>query len=126
MNKESPEAIDFIFKMAIDVYFEKESKDNSVLKIHNQFGTNKSSCEMYIRIIGDMVKGKRYPRGMSALATDNILKNFYSYKTKEFFNNSINSLKQYITHYENQNATIMHKIRKILAKWENISSNNGY
>lgn len=77
MNKESSETIDFIFKRALDVFFEKEDKDTAILRIHERFGTNKSSCGMYIRIISSMLKGERYKRSMSSTATDNILKNFY-------------------------------------------------
>lgn len=117
MNKESPEAIDFIFNRAIDVYFKKEDKNTAILRIHEKFGTNENSCGMYIRIIGSMLKGEIYNRGMSATATNSILKNFYSFNNGKFFKNSIHSLKQYIDHYEKNNGIIMYKLREVLSKW---------
>ncbi len=117
MNKESPEALDYIFKMALDVYFEKKEKNNAIVKIHEKFNTNESSCGMYIRIIINMLKGERYTRGMSSTATDNILKNFFFYDNKKFFNNSIHSLEQFINHYEKSNGITLHRLRVVLSKW---------
>jgi len=117
MNKELPETIDFIFKKAIDVYFGKEDKDNAILIIHKEFGTNINSCGMYIRIISSMLKGERYERSLSSTAADNILKNFYSYENGKFFDNSIQSLKQYINHHEKNDGITKKKLREVLSKW---------
>ena len=117
MNKESPEDIDFIFKRAINVHYEKEDRNTAILRIHNKTKTNKASCAMYIRIISSMLKGERYPVGMSSTATDDILKNFYSYNNAKFFNNSVHSLEQYIYYYENNKGKPPYKLREVLSKW---------
>jgi len=116
MNKESPEAIDYIFKIATDVCFDKEDRDIAIQRIYKNYGTNKNSCDMYFRNIFNMLNGERFSVSMSAEATDNILRNFYTYNDGKFFNNSIQSLKHYIKDKNNKGKPI-HKMREVLSKW---------
>lgn len=127
MPKESPEAIDYIFKLAMDVYTKKENKGNAIAKINKIHGTNIGSCDMYIGIIFCMLSGTVYKRAMSADATDNILKNIFALTNHEYSKNALTALKKHIIYYENKYNTKTYKLRVQLEKWssnfENISDN---
>ena len=128
MSKESPEAINDIFKLAISCHTGKEKdKNKAIARIKEIHGTNIGSCDMYIGIISCMLKGVVYKRAMSAGSTENVLKNIYLFNNSYYLGNALLSLESHIKYYENKYRTNAYKLRSVLDKWlslGNDSSNN--
>ena len=117
MNKETPEAIDYIFNLSLKFYEKDIAKNKAIEIIANKYGTNKGSCDMYIRIICCMLDGLTYKRNMSATATDNILRNISSRLSEDYLKKALDALSGHIHYYENQKATHLKKLRAIYDKW---------
>jgi len=117
MNKESSEAIDFIFVMSLAVYRNELSRSLAIENTFNKYGTSKGSCDMYIGIIRNMLDGKPYKRQMSSTATDSLLRNISSELGENYLRNALTALDGHIHHYEKQNKTKMNKLRAVYDKW---------